>query len=600
MFLPPKLANAMKNMISRETRDTIHRLFLNDGRRHWKGYAISFVFMGIMAGSTSGLAYLMGDVINRIFVEQSTAAIWILSAAVLALSVIKGFSSYGQAVTLARVGNRIVADNQKRVLDRLLTQDVRYFSANHTAEIMIRFNAGAQGARNVLNLIITSLGRDLLSVVGLTAVMIVQDPFMALIGLIVMPIAVGGVRSLIRKVQKIFAREFHSAVQIMTESIEAFQGIRTIKSFTMEEELRGRIYGRIDSLEKASNRMIRAQSQSGPLMEALGGVAIGLVVMYAGWGVLHAGRTPGEFFSVITALLLSYEPAKRLARLNIDMTSHLLGARMLFEILDMKPVEQDPPGVPQLQLKGGQIEFDDVFFGYRQDEPVLRGLTFVAEAGKTTALVGPSGGGKSTVMNLIERFYEVESGTIAIDGQKTNQVSLRSLREAIGFVSQDVFLFSGTIRENIAFGRPGASEEDIVAAAKAAHAHDFIMSFAGGYNSRVGEHGAQLSGGQRQRIAIARAFLKDAPILLLDEATAALDSESEAEVQRALRSLQMDRTTLVIAHRLQTVVNADRIFVIDGGRVVESGRHDELVARRGRYYTFHQLQFAGQQERLSA
>ncbi|WP_374114569.1 ABC transporter ATP-binding protein [Ancylobacter mangrovi] len=590
----------MKNMISRETRDTIHRLFLNDGRRHWKGYAISFVFMGIMAGSTSGLAYLMGDVINRIFVEQSTAAIWILSAAVLALSVIKGFSSYGQAVTLARVGNRIVADNQKRVLDRLLTQDVRYFSANHTAEIMIRFNAGAQGARNVLNLIITSLGRDLLSVVGLTAVMIVQDPFMALIGLIVMPIAVGGVRSLIRKVQKIFAREFHSAVQIMTESIEAFQGIRTIKSFTMEEELRGRIYGRIDSLEKASNRMIRAQSQSGPLMEALGGVAIGLVVMYAGWGVLHAGRTPGEFFSVITALLLSYEPAKRLARLNIDMTSHLLGARMLFEILDMKPVEQDPPGVPQLQLKGGQIEFDDVFFGYRQDEPVLRGLTFVAEAGKTTALVGPSGGGKSTVMNLIERFYEVESGTIAIDGQKTNQVSLRSLREAIGFVSQDVFLFSGTIRENIAFGRPGASEEDIVAAAKAAHAHDFIMSFAGGYNSRVGEHGAQLSGGQRQRIAIARAFLKDAPILLLDEATAALDSESEAEVQRALRSLQMDRTTLVIAHRLQTVVNADRIFVIDGGRVVESGRHDELVARRGRYYTFHQLQFAGQQERLSA
>ncbi|MGA0564085.1 ABC transporter ATP-binding protein [Ancylobacter sp. VNQ12] len=595
-----KLGDRFRNLISPETRDTIKRLMLTDGRRHWKGYAISFVFMGIMAATTSGLAFLMGDVINRIFVQQNSAAIWILSGAVLALSVIKGFATYGQAVTLSRVGNRIVADNQKRVLDRLLAQDVSYFAGGHTAEIMLRFTNGAQGARNVLNLLITSLGRDLLSVIGLTAVMVTQDPFMALICLLVMPIAVGGVRSLIRKVQKIFQREFHSAVQIMTESIEAFQGIRTVKSFTMEQEMRTKIYGRIDKMEKASNRMIRAQSQSGPLMEALGGVAIGLVVMYAGWGVLHGGRTPGEFFSVITALLLSYEPAKRLARLNIDLTPQLLGARMLFEILDRAAVEQDPPGTPELALQGGRIEFNDVFFGYRKDEPVLRGLSFVAEAGKTTALVGPSGGGKSTVMSLIERFYEVESGTIAIDGQKIDQVTYHSLRSAISFVNQDVFLFSGSIRENIAAGRPGASDEEIETAARAAHAHDFIMGFADGYDSQVGEHGAQLSGGQRQRIAIARAFLKDSPILLLDEATAALDSESEAEVQRALRSLQMNRTTIVIAHRLQTVVNADSICVIDRGRVVESGRHEELIARRGRYFSFHQLQFAGQEERLSA
>ncbi len=242
-----KSANAFRNMISPETRDTVKRLFMSDGRRHWKGYAISFVFMGIMAATTSGLAYLMGDVINRIFVQQSSSAIWILSAAVLTLSIVKGFASYGQAVVLSRVGNRIVADNQKRVLQRLLSQDVAFFSGNHTAEIMLRFNAGAQGARNVLNLIITSLGRDLLSVVGLTAVMIIQDPFTALIGLIVMPIAVGGVRALIRKVQKIFTREFHSAVLIMTESIDAFQGIRTIKSFTMEDQLTQKIHGRIDS-----------------------------------------------------------------------------------------------------------------------------------------------------------------------------------------------------------------------------------------------------------------------------------------------------------------------------------------------------------------
>ncbi|QFR32550.1 ABC transporter ATP-binding protein [Ancylobacter sp. TS-1] len=599
-MLPAKMANALRNLISAETRDTVKRLFMTDGRRHWKGYTLSFIFMGIMAATTSGLAYLMGDVINRIFVQQNSSAIWILSAAVLVLSLVKGFSAYGQAVTLAKVGNRIVADNQKQVLDRLLAQDVAFFARSHTAEIMLRFNTGAQAARNVLNLIITSLGRDLLSVIGLTIVMIIQDPFMACIGLVVMPVAVGGVRSLIRKVQKIFSREFHSAIQIMTESIEAFQGIRTIKSFTMEDDQRTRIYERIDRLEKASNRMIRAQSQSGPLMEALGGVAIGLVVMYAGWGVLHGGRTPGEFFSVITALLLSYEPAKRLARLNIDLTTHLLGARMLFDLLDRPPIEVDEPDTPALKVEGGKIEFDDVFFGYRAEEPVLRGLTFVAEPGRTTALVGPSGGGKSTVMNLIERFYEIDSGTIAIDGQKITQVTRRSLRQAIGFVSQDVFLFSGSVRDNIAAGRPSATEDEIIAAAKAAHAHDFITGFKDGYNSRVGEHGAELSGGQRQRIAIARAFLKDAPILLLDEATAALDSESEAEVQKALYELQRNRTTLVIAHRLQTVINADRICVVEKGRVVESGRHEELIAKRGRYFTFHQLQFAGQQERLSA
>ncbi|TCK28542.1 ATP-binding cassette subfamily B protein [Ancylobacter aquaticus] len=599
-MLPPKMANALANMISPETRDTVRRLFIQDGRRHWKGYALSFVFMAFMAGTTSGLAYLMGDVINRIFVEQSTSAIWILSGAVVALSVTKGFAAYGQAVTLAKVGNRIVADNQKRVLDRLLTQDVTFFSGSHTAEIMLRFNTGAQAARNVLNLIVSSLGRDLLSVIGLTLVMILQDPFMALIGFIVMPIAVGGVRSLIRKVQKIFSREFHSAIQIMTESIDAFQGIRTIKSFTLEDSQRAKIYGRIDKMEKASNRMMRAQSQSGPLMEALGGVSIGLVVMYAGWSVLHGGRTPGEFFSVITALLLCYEPAKRLARLNIDLTTHLLGARMLFALLDRPAVEQDLPGTPELVVTGGGIAFEDVVFSYRESEPVLRGLSFVAEPGQTTALVGPSGGGKSTVMNLLERFYDVDSGVLTIDGQRIDTVTRRSLRQAIGFVSQDVFLFTGTVRENIAAGRPGATEEEIIAAARSAHAHDFIMGFEGGYDSLVGERGTQLSGGQRQRIAIARAFLKDAPILLLDEATAALDSESEAEVQKALQSLQANRTTLVIAHRLQTVINADKICVIEKGRVVESGRHEELVAKRGRYFTFHQLQFAGQQERLSA
>ena len=599
-MLPEKLRAALNKAIGPESLDAIRRLFLDDGRRHWKGYAIAFVFMGLVAGTTAGLAYLMGDVINRIFVEQSSGAIWLLSGAVIALSVIKGLAGYGQAVVLGSIGNRIVADNQKRVIDQLLRQDVSYFAQRHTAEISLRINQGAQAARNVLNLVITSLGRDLFSVIGLTAVMIIQDAGMAMVGLVAMPIAVVGVRGLIRKVKRVFKKQYSDAAQIMSGSVEAFQGIRTVKSFNMEDALRGRIFGKIDQLEKASNRMVRVQSQSGPMMEALAGVAIGAVIMYAGYGVLHMGRTPGEFFSVITALLLCYEPAKRLARLNIDLATNLLGARMLFEILDSVPAEQESASLPAIKVDKGRIVFEDVVFGYREGEPVLRGLGFIAEPGQTTALVGPSGGGKTTVMNLIERFYDVESGTITIDGQPIAAVSRHSVRASVAMVSQDVFLFSGTVRDNIAYGRPGASAADIEAAARAAHAHDFIMGFAKGYDSLVGEHGAQLSGGQRQRIAIARAFLKDAPILLLDEATAALDSESEAEVQRALRDLQANRTTLVIAHRLQTVVNADRICVIDAGRVVESGRHEELLARRGRYYNFHQLQFADQRERLLA
>jgi ATP-binding cassette subfamily B protein len=599
-MLPEKLRAALNKAIGPESLDAIRRLFLDDGRRHWKGYAIAFVFMGLVAGTTAGLAYLMGDVINRIFVEQSSSAIWLLSGAVIALSVIKGLAGYGQAVVLGAIGNRIVADNQKRVIDQLLRQDVSYFALRHTAEISLRINQGAQAARNVLNLVITSLGRDLFSVIGLTAVMIIQDAGMAMVGLIAMPIAVAGVRGLIRKVKRVFKKQYSDAAQIMSGSVEAFQGIRTVKSFNMEDALRARIFRKVDELEKASNRMVRAQSQSGPMMEALAGVAIGAVIMYAGYGVLHMGRTPGEFFSVITALLLCYEPAKRLARLNIDLATNLLGARMLFEVLDSVPAEQESANLPRIAVDKGRIAFEDVVFGYREGEPVLRGLSFIAEPGETTALVGPSGGGKTTVMNLIERFYDVESGTITIDGQPIATVSRHSVRASVAMVSQDVFLFSGTVRDNIAYGRPGASPADIEAAARAAHAHDFIMGFAQGYESLVGEHGAQLSGGQRQRIAIARAFLKDAPILLLDEATAALDSESEAEVQRALRDLQANRTTLVIAHRLQTVVNADRICVIDAGRVVESGRHEELLARRGRYYNFHQLQFADQRERLLA
>ena len=288
-----------------------------------------------------------------------------------------------------------------------------------------------------------------------------------------------------------------------------------------------------------------------------------------------------------------YEPMKRVARLHVDLSASLFGVSMLYSFLDERDYEEDPPQAPELEVTNGRIEFRDVVFGYRPGEPVLHAISFVAEAGKTTALVGRSGGGKSTVMNLILRLYEVRdrSGQILCDGQDTATVALASLRQQIGYVAQENFLFKGSVRDNIAMGRPGASEDEIVAAAKAAYAHDFIMSFELGYDLPCGEHGMQLSGGQRQRIAIARAFLKDAPIILLDEATSALDSESEQAIQKALRTLCEGRTTIVIAHRLSTVAQADEICVLDHGRIVERGRHGELLAQGRTYSHIAQTQF---------
>jgi len=347
----------------------------------------------------------------------------------------------------------------------------------------------------------------------------------------------------------------------------------------------------IASFERAANKLSMVGARSSPLTETLGGIAIAIIVVYGGLRVIDGGQAPGSFFAFITALMLAFEPAKRVARLHIDLTSALIGVGMLYSFLDEPTDEVERGNDPDLEVGEGRIEFHDVSFAYRQGEPVLRSLDFVAEPGKTTALVGRSGGGKTTAMNMILRFYEPSTGSVLIDGQDIGKATRASLRRQIAYVSQETFLFKGSVADNIGMGRPGASREDIVEAAKAAHAHDFILGFERGYDSPCGEHGMQLSGGQRQRIAIARAFLRNAPIILLDEATSALDSESERAVQDALKTLCAGRTTVVIAHRLSTIVNADKICVFEGGRIRETGRHEELMARRGVYFHLHQTQF---------
>jgi ATP-binding cassette, subfamily B, bacterial MsbA len=477
------------------------------------------------------------------------------------------------------------------MFDQMLRMKVSYYLQSHSSIFIARQAFIAQSASSVLNLLITTFSRDALTIVGLVIVMVSQDPLLSFLALMLVPLAVVGVRKIGIRVRKIMASEFQGAAQMMESMQETAQGIRIVKAFTLESFMRARQGAAIEGFRKAANKLARVSSRTSPIMESLGGFAIAAVVLYSGYTVILRGNPPGSLFSFITSVIMLYEPMKRVARLHVDLSSALFGVGMLYSFLDERDFEQDQPQAPDLEVTNGRIEFRDVVFGYRPGEPVLHSISFTAEAGKTTALVGRSGGGKSTVMNLILRLYETGSGQILCDGQDIATVSLASLRRQIGYVSQENFLFKGSVRDNIAMGRPGASEDEIVAAAKAAYAHDFIMGFERGYDSPCGEHGMQLSGGQRQRIAIARAFLKDAPIILLDEATSALDSESEQAIQKALRTLCEGRTTIVIAHRLSTVAQADEICVIDRGRVVERGRHGELLAQGRTYTHIAQTQF---------
>jgi subfamily B ATP-binding cassette protein MsbA len=573
----------------------IRRLLVEQAAGQWRRYALAFGLMGIAAASTALGAYLIGDVINQAYVHKNLPGIIILAVVTAVIFMVKAMATYGQALTLARIGNWIIAENQRQMFAKLLQHNVGFFANRHSSEFMARLTTGAAAASQVLNLLITAIGRDLLSLIGLAAVMAVQDPVMSLLSIIVVPPAMLILRKMIRRIRTIAHHQFTGTTRILETLQETVQGIRILKAFTLEDGMRARFDTHVAELEKESNKWARIAHRSGPLMEALGGFAIAGALIYGGFRVIETGATPGQFFSFLAAFMLAYEPAKRLARLNIDLNTGLVGVRILFDVIDHPPTEQPDDEKPPLKLSAAHVEFANLQFAYRPGERVIRNLSFLAEPGKMTALVGPSGGGKSTILNLMLRLYEVDGGVIAIDGQNIAAVSRRSLRSQLAYVGQDVFLFRGSVRENIALGRAGATEAEIVAAAKAAYAHDFIMAFPRGYDTQVGEHGMQVAGGERQRIAIARALLKDAPIILLDEATASLDSESERQVQGAIEHLCQGRTTIVIAHRLHTVVDADRIFVIEDGTVVESGRHDELLRKGGRYASFYRLQLRKQE-----
>ena len=561
------------------------------GRPHWRKFAVIVALMGVAAAATAGFAYLFAHVINDVYFRRSFADVVALALAIMFLFTAKGLANYGQAVLLARLGNRVTAENQQRLYDKLVQEGMEYFADRHSSQFSAIYVQATASATSVLNVVVLALGRDLMTLVALVCVMVVQNPMLSLIAVVAMPPAVLGVRKLVRRVKHLALTQFTRGMNILQVIQETVQGFRVVKAFNLEDTMRQRIKEDIASIEAAANKIARVSNRSGPIMETLGGCAIALVLLYGGFLILETGAPPGEFVSFIGAFLLAYEPAKRIARMNVDLSTTLVGLRILFDLIDSPPAEADDSDKPALAVNNGRIEFNKVNFGYRRDHPVLRNTCFVAEAGKVTALVGPSGGGKSTIFSLLLDFYRPQSGAVAIDGQNVGDVTRKSVRGNIAYVGQEPFLFRGSIRDNIMCGKVDATEAELVTAATDAQAHDFIAGFPLGYGSQVGEFGSQLSLGQRQRVSVARALIKDAPIVLLDEPTSSLDSESERKVQEALRRLCTGKTTLVIAHRLNTVVDADCIHVVERGEIVESGRHEELLRRGGRYATFFRLQF---------
>ena len=566
-----------------------------------KLYGISIAAMVVVAAMTSSVAWIMRYIVDAMTIPDNQGIVFMVALAVAAIFTVKGLATYVQVVSLTRAGNRIVATQQIRLYDKLLRQGVSFFNLTESSDLLMRVTQSAQAARMIIDLIVTSFVRDLLTLIGLLAVMFYQQPVLSAVALLVGPAAIFGIRVLLRKVRKIMEMEMASLAEIIKVIQETSTGIRIIKAFALEERMASRMARAVREVEKRSNAISRLEAITSPLMDTLSGFAIAAVVALSAVQIFGVqGTTPGQLMSFVTALLMAYEPAKRLSRMRITIESGMVGVRMMFGLLDQPETLAEHPN-PVTMTKGpGRIVFDRVSFSYGAGRPVINDLSLVFEAGKTTALVGPSGGGKSTILNLILRLYDPHEGTVTIDDLDIRLASFTSLRDKISFVGQDTFLFSASVSDNIRFGSPTASEEEVIAACKAANAHEFIEHLPQGYQTQVGENGAFLSGGQKQRLAIARAILRDAPILLLDEATSALDSKSEALVQEAIQRLTRDRTTVVIAHRLSTVLGADKICVIEAGALAEEGTAKALLARGGVFRGLYDQQFGSADARNSA
>ncbi len=570
----------------------LKRLFREYLWAHRGRIGLSLGSMLIVSAMTVASMKLIELIVDDVLVKKDLDQLWFIAGLLVGVAVVKAGAGALQGTMTSYFTMRAIADLQIDLFNRIIKADLARHNETHSGRFAANFLNDTQLIRRTISGTLTNLTKEGTIAIGLILFVYFQDFGLAVMATVVLPLIAFLVRKLRHRIQKATRRGMAETGVLSSLMMDSLDGVRVVKAYGQEAREMARMGRSIDRRLRFQLKALYAQVLTSPITEALTSLALAGVLLYGGLKVIDGGLTPGEFVSIIASIGAAYRPMRTVARQMTDIAEGVAAADRVFTAIDVEPTIVDAPDAKPLAVSQGQVRLENVHFGYRDTVKALHGITIDVPAGAKVALVGPSGAGKSTVLNLIPRFYDVQSGRVLIDGQDIRSVRLDSLRRALSLVTQDPYLFDDTVAANIAYGRPDASMEAVEAAGKAAAAHDFILDLAQGYDTVVGEKGVILSGGQRQRIAIARAILNDTPILLLDEATSALDTESERLIQDALRRLMVGRTSVVIAHRLSTIMDADIIYVLDKGRVVEQGSHRNLLAADGLYAQLYRTQFA--------
>ncbi len=552
---------------------------------------LAMICMLMIAVAVSATAFLVKPVLDDIFINKDKRMLIIIPVAVILVYFLRGLGSYGQQYLMNYVGESIIRQIRNDLYDRIQDLPIAFFHQEKTGVLMSRITNDVSIIKSMVSYAVTGSLKDCFSIIGLTTVIFYRDWKMALFALVVLPMAFFPVVEFGRRVRRVSTGCQEAMADLSAFLHETFSGNKIIKAFGMESYEKKRFFDKTLQLFKLEMKAVVARSLSSPVMECLAGIGVAFIIWYGGSKVIAGTSTAGTFFSFMTAVVMLYDPVKKLSGLNNAVQQGLAAADRVFDIIEMESDIKEQTDAVEIERGAHRVNFENVYFQY-DDVMILKNINLDVKAGEILALVGMSGGGKTSLVNLIPRFYDVTKGCIRIDGIDIRNASISSLRNQMAIVTQDPILFNDTIRNNIAYGNQKASDDDIIEAAKSAYAYDFIQSFPDKFDTNIGELGSRLSGGERQRICIARALLKDAPILILDEATSSLDSEAEMLVQKALENLMKGRTTFVVAHRLSTIDYANRIVVIVNGRVVEEGKQEELIARQGEYYKLYKMQFS--------
>lgn len=560
---------------------------------HWRLLAFSMFCMLVNSLATPAMAYLVKPAVDKIFVNKDVAMLKLMPLAVVLVFSVNGLADYGRTYLMSKVGRSIIRDLRNLLYNRILDLPLSFFQANKTGALMSRVTNDVNIVSSMVSTAVTNSVRDILKVFWLIGLIFYLDWKMACLAIIIFPVAFYPIFEFGRRARKISTKTQEAMASMSAFLQETFTGAKIVKAFGMEDFEKDRFAGETRRLLRMELKEVVISAISSPLMEFIGGLAIAAVMFYGGSRVIEGESSPGTFFSFMTATMMLYDPVKKISKINISIQKGLAATDRIFDIIERESTIVQASNAIPLPKSPHHVVFENVCFQYGGDHspPVLQNINIRSDAGEVIALVGTSGGGKTTLVNLIPRFYDVSGGSIRIDDYDLRDLTIESLRAQIATVTQEPILFNDTVRNNIRYGNLDADDADVERAARAAYAYDFVQRFPKGFDTTIGELGSRLSGGEKQRICIARAILKDAPILILDEATSALDSESEHWVQKALVNLMKGRTTFMIAHRLSTIMHANRIMVLVRGQIAEEGTHDELMTREGEYYKLYQMQF---------